>query len=227
MKNLILFLLILSINICPSYSYALNFSELKPIKLNYNFYDLNDFINSNELKYSYCQYGAYLDNLNYILKDYKEFKDASLKDLLTNLDSMPDNIALKVKMNASHALNYEYFFKSLSPEKTFVKGKLLKEINKSFSSFDNFKSEFKKLALDSKSTWIFLAKNSQNELYLTTSKEISCPIIYKHQIILCLNIDEELYSNKSALVDNFFNFVNWRQASQNYNQNRLLNKIRG
>ena len=227
MKNLILFLLILSINICPSYSYALNFSELKPIKLNYNFYDLNDFINSNELKYSYCQYGAYLDNLNHILKDYKEFKDASLKDLLTNLDSMPDNIALKVKMNASHALNYEYFFKSLSPEKTFVKGKLLKEINKSFSSFDNFKSEFKKLALDSKSTWIFLAKNSQNELYLTTSKEISCPIIYKHQIILCLNIDEELYSNKSALVDNFFNFVNWRQASQNYNQNRLLNKIRG
>ena len=227
MKNLILFLLILSINICPSYSYALNFSELKPIKLNYNFYDLNDFINSNELKYSYCQYGAYLDNLNYILKDYKEFKDASLEEILTNLDSMPDNIALKVKMNASHALNYEYFFKSLSPEKTFVKGKLLKEINKSFSSFDNFKSEFKKLALDSKSTWIFLAKNSQNELYLTTSKEISCPIIYKHQIILCLNIDEELYSNKSALVDNFFNFVNWRQASQNYNQNRLLNKIRG
>ena len=67
LKNLILFLLILSINICPSYSYALNFSELKPIKLNYNFYDLNDFINSNELKYSYCQYGAYLDNLNHIL----------------------------------------------------------------------------------------------------------------------------------------------------------------
>ena len=31
LKNLILFLLILSINICPSYSYALNFSELKPI----------------------------------------------------------------------------------------------------------------------------------------------------------------------------------------------------
>ena len=138
LKNLILFLLILSINICPSYSYALNFSELKPIKLNYNFYDLNNFINSNELKYSYCQYGAYLDNLNYILKDYKEFKDASLEEILTNLDSLPDNIALKVKMNASHALNYEYFFKSLSPEKTFVKGKLLKEINKSFSSFDNF-----------------------------------------------------------------------------------------
>ena len=217
MKNLILFLLILSINICPSYSYALNSSELKPIKLNYNFYDLNDFINSNELKYSYCQYGAYLDNLNHILKDYKEFKDASLKDLLTNLDSMPDEIALKVKINASNALNYEYFFTNLSSEKTFAKGKILKEINNSFSSFDNFKNEFEKIALNSNSDWIFLALNSQNKLYLTTSKEVSSPIIYKHKIILCLNLDEEIYSNKEQIIHNFLNYVDWNIANKNYN----------
>ena len=214
MKNLILFLLILSINICPSYSYALNFSELKPIKLNYNFYDLNDFINSNELKYSYCQYGAYLDNLNYILKDYKEFKDASLKDLLTNLDSMPDEIALKVKINA---LNYEYFFNNLSSEKTFAKGKILKEINNSFSSFDNFKKEFEKIALNSNSDWIFLALNSQNKLYLTTSKEVSSPVIYKDKIILCLNLDKEIYSNREQIIHNFLNYVDWNIANKNYN----------
>ena len=217
MKNLILFLLILSINICPSYSYALNFSELKPIKLNYNFYDLNDFINSNELKYSYCQYGAYLDNLNYILKDNKEFKDASLKDLLTNLDSMPDEIALKVKINASNALNYEYFFNNLSSEKTFAKGKILKEINNSFSSFDNFKKEFEKIALNSNSDWIFLALNSQNKLYLTTSKEVSSPVIYKDKIILCLNLDKEIYSNREQIIHNFLNYVDWNIANKNYN----------
>ena len=217
MKNLILFLLILSINIGPSYSYALNFSELKPIKLNYNFYDLNDFINSNELKYSYCQYGAYLDNLNYILKDYKEFKDASLKDLLTNLDSMPDEIALKVKINASNALNYEYFFNNLSSEKTIAKGKILKEINNSFSSFDNFKKEFEKIALNSNSDWIFLALNSQNKLYLTTSKEVSSPVIYKDKIILCLNLDKEIYSNREQIIHNFLNYVDWNIANKNYN----------
>ena len=217
MKNLILFLLILSINICPSYSYALNFSELKPIKLNYNFYDLNDFINSNELKYSYCQYVAYLDNLNHILKDYKEFKDASLKDLLTNLDSMPDEIALKVKINASNALNYEYFFNNLSSEKTFAKGKILKEINNSFSSFDNFKKEFEKIALNSNSDWIFLALNSQNKLYLTTSKEVSSPVIYKDKIILCLNLDKEIYSNREQIIHNFLNYVDWNIANKNYN----------
>ena len=190
MKNLILFLLILSINICPSYSYALNFSELKPIKLNYNFYDLNDFINSNELKYSYCQYGAYLDNLNHILKDYKEF---------------------------TNALNYEYFFNNLSSEKTFAKGKILKEINNSFSSFDNFKKEFEKTALNSNSDWIFLALNSQNKLYLTTSKEVSSPVIYKDKIILCLNLDKEIYSNREQIIHNFLNYVDWNIANKNYN----------
>ncbi|MDY5211555.1 Fe-Mn family superoxide dismutase [Intestinibacter sp.] len=220
MRNLILFLLIfiLNTNIYIDYSYGLESFNLSPIELDYNFYDLNNFISTDTLKYSYCQYRAYLENLNYELKDNREFKNASLEDILTNLDSIPNDIALKVKMNASHALNYEYFFKSLSPEKTFIKGNLLKEINKSFSSFDNFKSEFKKLALDSKATWIFLAKNSQDKLYLTTSKEISCPIIYKHQIVLCLNIDEELYSNKSKLVDNFFSFVNWQEANKNFNK---------
>ena len=191
--------------------------ELKPIKLNYNFYDLNDFINSNELKYSYCQYGAYLDNLNHILKDYKEFEDASLKDLLTNLDSMPDEIALKVKINASNALNYEYFFNNLSSEKTFAKGKILKEINNSFSSFDNFKKEFEKIALNSNSDWIFLALNSQNKLYLTTSKEVSSPVIYKDKIILCLNLDKEIYSNREQIIHNFLNYVDWNIANKNYN----------
>ena len=196
---------------------SISASALRPIKLNYNFYDLNDFINSNELKYSYCQYGAYLDNLNHILKDYKEFEDASLKDLLTNLDSMPDEIALKVKINASNALNYEYFFNNLSSEKTFAKGKILKEINNSFSSFDNFKKEFEKIALNSNSDWIFLALNSQNKLYLTTSKEVSSPVIYKDKIILCLNLDKEIYSNREQIIHNFLNYVDWNIANKNYN----------
>ena len=130
---------------------------------------------------------------------------------------MPDEIALKVKINASNALNYEYFFNNLSSEKTFAKGKILKEINNSFSSFDNFKKEFEKTALNSNSDWIFLALNSQNKLYLTTSKEVSSPVIYKDKIILCLNLDKEIYSNREQIIHNFLNYVDWSIANKNYN----------
>ena len=219
MRNLILliFIFILNINNYLDYSYALESFNLRPIELSYNFYDLNKFIDTDTLKYSYCQYNAYLDNLNYELKDNKEFKDASLEEILTNLDSMPDEIALKVKINASNALNYEYFFNNLSSEKTFAKGKILKEINNSFSSFDNFKKEFEKIALNSNSDWIFLALNSQNKLYLTTSKEVSSPVIYKDKIILCLNLDKEIYSNREQIIHNFLNYVDWNIANKNYN----------
>ena len=130
---------------------------------------------------------------------------------------MPDEIALKVKINASNALNYEYFFNNLSSEKTFAKGKILKEINNSFSSFDNFKKEFEKIALNSNSDWIFLALNSQNKLYLTTSKEVSSPEIYKDKIILCLNLDKEIYSNREQIIHYFLNYVDWNIANKNYN----------
>ena len=218
MKNLVLFLLIIVLNTAfnTNYIHALNTSSLTPIELDYNFYDMNKFIDSDKLKYCYFKYSSYLDELNYILKDLKEFKDASLEDILKNLDSMPEDVAIKAKINASNAINYEYFFKNLSPEKTPIGDDLLREIYRSFSSFDNFKTEFKKLAISSNSSWIFLARDQGGHLYLATAREISSPIIYKHSIVLCLNIDRNLYSNKGKYIDDFFNFVNWRQVYKNY-----------
>lgn len=219
MKKIIIFILILSTIICSDFSYAsaFDFSNLKPIKLNYRFYDLDDFISSYELKNSYILYTSYLNKLNILLKDCEEFKRASLEDLLKNLDSIPDEISKDVRINASNALNFEYFFRCISPEKTFPRRKLLKAIEKSFSSFNNFKSEFKKAALGSKCNWIFLAKNSNGSLYIATSKDLISPVIFKHQIVLCLNLDENLYSDKSKIVNKFLNYVNWDQAQINYN----------
>lgn len=221
MKKIILFLsifvLINSFSLSNEhFIFAEPLSNLNPIKLDYKFSDFNKFIKPDKLKYLYCEYNAYLDNLNYILEDFKEFKGASLEDILKNLDSLPDDASIKAKINASNALNYEYFFKSLSKEKTYLKDDLLKQINKSFSSFNNFKDEFKKIALNSNANWIFLARNPQDELYITTSIEILCPIIHKHQIILCLNINRELYSDKEKYIDTFFNFINWQNARKNY-----------
>ncbi|MGN1033269.1 MAG: Fe-Mn family superoxide dismutase, partial [Intestinibacter sp.] len=79
----------------------------------------------------------------------------------------------------------------------------------------NFKKEFISLALNSNAKWIFLSLKPNNELYLTTSDEIYCPVAFKHQIIICLNLDKRLFSDKKQFVDNFFNFVNWQQIEKN------------
>ena len=83
--------------------------------------------------------------------------------------------------------------------------------------FNDFAKEFEKIALNSNSDWIFLALNSQNKLYLTTSKEVSSPVIYKDKIILCLNLDKEIYSNREQIIHNFLNYVDWNIANKNYN----------
>lgn len=221
MKKLILFLSI--VLFCTTtdlnHTYALSSTKLKPVELDYSFCELNQFINQDQLKTMYKEYISCLNNLNQILTNCEEFKDASLEDLLKNLDSMPDEIALKVKLNAASALNFEYFFENLSPKKNSPEAKFLKEIDKSFSSFSDFKREFKSSALNSNANWIFLARKKTGELYLTTSDEIYCPASFNHQIVLCLNLDKRLYSNKCEFVDNFFDFVNWRQVDKNISKN--------
>lgn len=221
MKKLILFLSILLFctTIDLSCTYALSSAKLEPIKLNYSFCELNQFINETQLKTMYDEYTSCIDNLNLILEDNIEFKDASLEDLLKNLDSMPEEIALKVKLNASYAINFEYFFKNLSARKTSPGEKFLKKIDKSFTCFNSFKREFKSSAINSNSDWIFLACKPDGNLYLTTSDEIYCPISFKHKIILCLNLDKKLYSDKCEFVDNFFNSVNWDQVDKNISEN--------
>ena len=221
MKKLILFLSI--VLFCTTtdlnHTYALSSTKLKPVELDYSFCELNQFINQDQLKAMYKEYISCLNNLNQILTNCEEFKDASLEDLLKNLDSMPEEIALKVKLNASYAINFEYFFKNLSARKTSPGEKFLKKIDKSFTCFNSFKREFKSSAINSNSDWIFLACKPDGNLYLTTSDEIYCPISFKHQIILCLNLDKKLYSDKCEFVDKFFSFVNWDQVDKNISEN--------
>ena len=211
---------ILALSINFKHTYSFEKSSLKPITLDYSLKDLNDFIDADTLKYIYSkEYISYLNNLDYLLKDFEDFKNAPLEELLKNLDSIPDEVALKVKLNAASAFNLEKFFKILSPKKTTLKGDLLEELNREFSSLDNFKNEFKHLSLNSKdANWIFLISTPNGKLKLTTSKEMSSPIVFKYNTIICLNMDKRLYKNKEKYIDDFFDFINWNQASKNYLQ---------
>lgn len=220
MKKLVLLFIICVLTLSTNFKYTYSLSQinLNKVNLDYSFKDLNNFIDKDMLKYLYSkEYTSHLNKLDYLLKDYKNFKSASLEDLLKNLDSISDEVVLDVKINASSAFNLENFFKILSPQKTKLRGPLLEKINKEFYSLNNFKRNFKSLALNSKDAdWIFLISTTDNKLYLTTSNEMSSPMIFKYNTVICLNIDKKLYKDKEKYIDNFFNFINWPQANKNY-----------
>lgn len=214
----LIFILLLSFNFNSNHSYALQDSNFKPVKLEYSFKDLDDFIDKDVLKETYySEYKISLDNLMYILNDYTEFKNSSLEDVLKNLDSLDDDISIKTKKYASSAYNFESFFKLLSTNKTTPKDEMMTAIVNKYSSFENFLSQFKKLALNTNdSEWIFLVSDCNGNLSMCTSKDVSCPVIFKKQIILCLNLDKKFYTDKEKYINSFFNYVNWNQASKNY-----------
>ena len=96
--------------------------------------------------------GAYVDKLNAALKDYPQFHDWSLEQLLYYSDRLPDSIRDQVLKNGGGVYNHNFFFDNLAPgvEDNQPQGTLEAAINKQFGSFDAFKTEFKKNALADK-----------------------------------------------------------------------------
>jgi Fe-Mn family superoxide dismutase len=92
-------------------------------------------------------HAAYVDNLNKALEG-TAFTDKNAWEILTSLESMPEEIRTKVRNNAGGHANHTFFWKLLSPEfDQSPDESVLSLINASFGDFDTFKKQFTDAAL--------------------------------------------------------------------------------
>jgi Fe-Mn family superoxide dismutase len=82
---------------------------------------------------------AYVDNLNRALEGYPELQEESTLALLSDLDSVPEEIRTSVRNNGGGHLNHTMFWNGLSssgPGKP--EGQLAEAIGQAFGSFGDF-----------------------------------------------------------------------------------------
>ena len=61
--------------------------------LPYDYDALEPYMDAETLHYHHDKHlKAYVDNLNNILKDYPQYQNQTLEDLLTNLDDLPEDL---------------------------------------------------------------------------------------------------------------------------------------
>ena len=88
-------------------------------------------------------HNAYVTNLNKALENSPDLQNKSLNDLLTSLDSLPENIRTAVRNNGGGHANHSMFWELMKPGgSTEPGGALANAINAAFGSFDNFKQQF-------------------------------------------------------------------------------------
>lgn len=190
-------------------------------EIGYEYSALEPFIDQETMKIHHTKHHqAYVDKLNSALEKFSELQEKQISELLQdNLKIVPEEIKTAVKNNGGGHFNHSFFWSILSPEKQQPSDELMKLIQESFESFDNFKEQFKNSALTRfGSGWVWLVLNQEKlEVYSTANQD--SPVMENKIPLLALDLWEHAYylkyQNKRAdYVEAFWNIINWQQVEK-------------
>lgn len=185
----------------------------KPIILDYNY--LIPYISPDNLYNHYLIYLKDINMLNKLLQennyDYKYTKE----QLLKNINIFNLNVRGYIEYYLSSTINHELYFNSLSNKYNNIPtGKLLNDINKYYGSYNNFKNEFKKSALNLKgSGYTYLVKDDDGNLKIINTSNEDNPISYGLIPIFNIDLWEHAYyldyKTKESYIDVFFKIIDF------------------
>ncbi len=157
---------------------------------------------------------TYVTNLNNLIKG-TEFADLSLEEIIKKSSGGMFN-------NAAQVWNHTFYWNGLSPQGGGQPtGKLAEAINQSFGSFDKFKEEFTKTAINTfGSGWAWLVKNTDGKLALVSTSNAATPMTSGSTALLTCDVWEHAYyidyrNARAKYVEAFWNLVNWESVAKN------------
>ena len=164
---------------------------------------------------------AYVDNANKALEG-TDLADASVEDVLRNLDQLPEDKRTAVRNNAGGHANHSFFWEIMGPQAGgSPSGELAGAIDSAFGSFDSFKETFNQNGVTRfGSGWTWLVWNgSALEAYSTPNQD--SPILQGHVPVLGNDVWEHAYyltyrNRRPEYLEAWWNVVNWEAVAARY-----------
>ncbi|HCK73093.1 MAG TPA: superoxide dismutase [Planctomycetaceae bacterium] len=151
-----------------------------------------------------------------------ELGSKSVEDLVSDLESVPENIRGAVQNNGGGHANHSLFWSVLSAdgggEPT---GELADAINAAFGSLDEFKTAFANAAATRfGSGWAWLSVDAGNLIVESTPNQDS-PLMSGRTPILGLDVWEHAYylnyqNRRPDYIAAFWNVVNWDEVARRF-----------
>lgn len=165
---------------------------------------------------------AYIDKLNLTLEKYPDLSKKSIEELLSDLNSIPEDIRTTVQNHGGGHFNHSFFWNILTPNSGREPAKQVGiSINKSFGSFEKFKEEFATAGLNRfGSGWVWLIKNG-NKLLIESTPNQDTPLSDGKHVILGLDVWEHAYylkfkSKRADYIKAWWNVVDWTKVENNF-----------
>ena len=158
---------------------------------------------------------AYVDNLNKLLPG-SGFEDMPLEEIVCKAHAGP------VFNNAGQILNHNLYFTQFQParEGNAPTGKLAEAIDKTFGSFEAFKTEFEKKGTSLfGSGWVWLSADPEGQLVITQESNAGNPVRSGLRPLLTFDVWEHAYyldyqNRRAAHLSALWPIVNWDEVAR-------------
>ncbi|MDE5977640.1 MAG: superoxide dismutase [Turicibacter sp.] len=197
--------------------------SLPPLPYVYN--ALEPIIDAKTVEIHYTKHHkAYLDKLNELVERYPSFFEGkSIEEVLSHPEEIPADIRQEVMNQGGGFVNHNLYWYSLSPNgggKPY--GKLAKEINLAFGSFEQFKQLLSQAATSQFGSgygWIVL--NPQMKLQVVKTLNQNSPLSSGYIPLLNIDVWEHAYylkyqNRRVDYVEAIFEIINWDEVEKRY-----------
>ena len=189
--------------------------------LTYGYDQLGPYISADIMELHHSKHHqAYVDKLNAALDQAPALQERPLESLLTDLDSLPEQVRTAVRNHGGGHYNHSLFWQWLSPEGGGEpSGELARAIAERYGSFQAFIDEFNAKSLGVfGSGWAWL----QPDLEIITTANQDNPLMQgKDAPLLGLDVWEHAYyldykNKRDDYVQAWWNVVNWEFVQERY-----------
>jgi len=167
-------------------------------------------------------HNAYVTNLNAALDKHPHLAGKSLEELVTNPDSLPEDIRTAVRNNGGGHFNHSLFWKVMSPNGGGEpSGALAQAISTAFGDFASFKTTFAQAAVGRfGSGWAWLGFKG-GKLTVLSMPNQDVPMMEGLTPILGIDVWEHAYylkyqNRRPEYVANWWNIVNWEEVARRF-----------
>jgi len=190
-------------------------------KLPYSYDALEPYIDAKTMEIHYTKHHqTYIDKFNGAVQSEPKVTGKSAEDLVSNLDTVPENIRTAVRNHGGGHVNHSFFWQILKKD---VKpdGDIFNAIKQTFGSYDDFKAKFSAEAAGRfGSGWAWLVDNNGKLEIMSTANQDS-PLSVGKTPLIGIDVWEHAYylkyqNRRPEYIEAFFNVINWNKVNEYY-----------
>lgn len=196
--------------------------QLPPLPYGYN--ALEPFIDAQTVELHYSKHHTtYLNNLNTALEKYSQQFDRKIEAILSDLNSVPDDVRMAVRNNGGGLYNHNIYWAIMGPNRGGEpSGKLGAAINSAFGNFAALKDQIQKAGLGRfGSGWAWLSKKADGGLVVHSTPNQDTPLAEGLFPVIGVDVWEHAYylkyqNRRAEYLTNWWNLVNWDEAERRF-----------